>query len=299
MPVVVLLVPVVVVLVVPVVAVLVVAGAAALHAAGVIALPGQGAGGPWLETATGAVAALLGYHLTTSRLHDAEQSLAERGSLSARNLALASEFPLLGGNKDMLTDTLQRTAEQPEVRWAGIWDLKQRTLLTRGSGPAENKVGRITDALEREAGLPPGCYFAPIRVTETLLTDFDEEYVAPGSAQSQRDGLLLGYAVVDMSRQQISLRRAEILHNSLLITLGGLVASAILALLIGNSITQPIVRLVRTVRELGSGNLAARVSVNSGGEIGDLARRYPHMDIFGGCCGTGPAHIAKIKELLS
>jgi hypothetical protein len=41
-------------------AVLVVAGAAALHAAGVIALPGQGEGGPWLETATGAAAALLG-----------------------------------------------------------------------------------------------------------------------------------------------------------------------------------------------------------------------------------------------
>ena len=245
------------------------------------------------------VAALLGYHLTTSRLHDAEQSLAERGSLSARNLALASEFPLLGGNKDMLTDTLQRTAEQPEVRWAGIWDLKQRTLLTRGSGPAENKVGRITDALEREAGLPPGCYFAPIRVTETLLTDFDEEYAAPGSEQAEPGTQLLGYAVVDMSRQQISLRRAEILHNSLLITLGGLVGSAILALLIGNSITQPIVRLVRTVRELGSGNLAARVSVNSGGEIGDLEDGINRMaEVLGGVQQTLHAQVEEATGAL-
>ena len=216
------------------------------------------------------VAALLGYHLTTSRLHDAEQSLAERGSLSAHNLALASGFHLLGHNKGMLTDTLQRIAAQPEVRWAGIWDLKQRTLLTRGSVPDESKISRISDALEKQTGLPPGCYFAPIRAAGDLLTDLDEEHSWPGSQHPPASTRLLGYAVVDMSRQQISLRRAEILHNSLLITLGGLVGSAMLALLIGNGITQPIVRLIRTVRELGGGNLAARVDASSGGEIGHL-----------------------------
>jgi hypothetical protein len=41
-------------------AVLIVAGAAALHAAGIVALPGEGGSGAWLETATGAAAALLG-----------------------------------------------------------------------------------------------------------------------------------------------------------------------------------------------------------------------------------------------
>ena len=245
------------------------------------------------------VAALLGYHLTTSRLHDAEQSLAERGSLSARNLALASEFSLLGGNKGMLADTLQRTAEQPEVRWAGIWDLKQRTLLTRGSRPAESKISKITDALEQEAGLPPGCYFAPIRVTETLLTDFDQEYMPPGSEHAEPGTQLLGYAVVDMSRQQISLRRAEILHNSLLITLGGLVGSAILALLIGNGITEPLGRLIRTVRELGGGNLAARANAGSGGEIGELEDGINHMaEALGGAQQTLHAQVEEATAAL-
>ncbi len=30
--------------------------------------------------------------------------------------------------------------------------------------------------------------------------------------------------------------------------------------------------------------------------MGDLARRYPHMDIWGGCCGTGDVHLDVIAR---
>ena len=29
---------------------------------------------------------------------------------------------------------------------------------------------------------------------------------------------------------------------------------------------------------------------------GDLARRYPHINVFGGCCGTDHVHVRKICE---
>ncbi len=32
--------------------------------------------------------------------------------------------------------------------------------------------------------------------------------------------------------------------------------------------------------------------------IGSLARRYPHMDIWGGCCGTGQSHLREIAKNL-
>ena len=32
--------------------------------------------------------------------------------------------------------------------------------------------------------------------------------------------------------------------------------------------------------------------------MGDLARRYPHMDIWGGCCGTGANHLREIARNL-
>lgn len=34
-------------------------------------------------------------------------------------------------------------------------------------------------------------------------------------------------------------------------------------------------------------------------QLGDLRARYPHMDVFGGCCGTGDEHLREIAKALS
>jgi len=36
-----------------------------------------------------------------------------------------------------------------------------------------------------------------------------------------------------------------------------------------------------------------------GQQIGDLARRYPHIDMWGGCCGTWDRHLAEIAKSVS
>lgn len=42
------------------------------------------------------------------------------------------------------------------------------------------------------------------------------------------------------------------------------------------------------------GHLEEGDPVELGQLMGDLARRYPHMDIWGGCCGTGDVHLDEI-----
>ncbi len=39
--------------------------------------------------------------------------------------------------------------------------------------------------------------------------------------------------------------------------------------------------------------------VELGQQLGDLRTRYPHMDIFGGCCGTGHVHLREIARALA
>jgi len=39
--------------------------------------------------------------------------------------------------------------------------------------------------------------------------------------------------------------------------------------------------------------------VELGQQLADLSRRYPHMDIFGGCCGTGADHLREIARRVS
>jgi len=48
------------------------------------------------------------------------------------------------------------------------------------------------------------------------------------------------------------------------------------------------------------GHLEDGDPVELGEQIGDMARRYPHMDIWGGCCGTCEVHLDEIaKNLLA
>ena len=39
--------------------------------------------------------------------------------------------------------------------------------------------------------------------------------------------------------------------------------------------------------------------VELGQQVQDLTKRYPHMDIFGGCCGTGHNHLREIARALT
>jgi S-methylmethionine-dependent homocysteine/selenocysteine methylase len=44
------------------------------------------------------------------------------------------------------------------------------------------------------------------------------------------------------------------------------------------------------------GHLEDGDPVELGEQLGDLARRYPHMDIWGGCCGTWNVHLDEIAK---
>jgi S-methylmethionine-dependent homocysteine/selenocysteine methylase len=44
------------------------------------------------------------------------------------------------------------------------------------------------------------------------------------------------------------------------------------------------------------GHLEEGDPVELGQLMGDLAQRYPHMDIWGGCCGTGEVHLREIAR---
>ncbi len=46
------------------------------------------------------------------------------------------------------------------------------------------------------------------------------------------------------------------------------------------------------------GHLEDGDPVELGGQLGELSERYPHMDIFGGCCGTGDSHLREIAKAL-
>lgn len=223
------------------------------------------------------VAGLLGYNLASSRLDDAQRNLAERGELIARNLALASEFGLFSQNLPLVDETLQRIAREPDVKWSVIWDAQRGTVISRGTDPEAGRLRGLVDAMQRGQPLPPGYHFAAIRVGGVDITDFREEYLPLGAGVEGPPSQLLGFAVIQLTPDGIMARRAAIRRDSALVTLSGLALSVLLALLIGNSITDPVLRLLAAVRALQAGRLDARVRARAGGEIGSLERGVNRM----------------------
>lgn len=43
-------------------------------------------------------------------------------------------------------------------------------------------------------------------------------------------------------------------------------------------------------------HLEAGDPVTLGGLVGNIARRYPHMDVWGGCCGAWEVHLHEIAQ---
>lgn len=145
------------------------------------------------------VVALLGYHLASSRLEDAERNLAERGGLIARNLALASEFALFSQNMPLVDDTLQRIVKEPSVRWTAVWDAQSEAMISRGEGPGEAGQRALLQAMQRGQDLPLGYYSAHVLVERVDLTDFSEEYGTPPVRTGESPGQHLGYAIVELA----------------------------------------------------------------------------------------------------
>ena len=44
------------------------------------------------------------------------------------------------------------------------------------------------------------------------------------------------------------------------------------------------------------GHLESGDPADLGQHLGELARRYPHLDIWGDCCGTWDTHLAEIAS---
>jgi two-component system sensor histidine kinase BarA len=215
------------------------------------------------------VALLLGYGLISSRLEDARTALADQGRASARNLALAAEFPTFSKNSELLDRIIEQLAADPDVRWAAVWDRDRRTLFSRGEELPE--AAELVTRIELGQGPGEAVFQHPIGTGFGAVTDFAEEFdLLRDDGQDAADAGNIGWALVAMSNRGVLAREAEIVRGGVIIVLVGLTFSVLLGLAIGNGITGPVRRLMEAVQQLRSGKLDTRVRRSTGGELGEL-----------------------------
>lgn len=215
-------------------------------------------------------------YLTVAKIQDLGDSLADRGAAIIRHLAPSVEYGVISGNPEILAPLAESAAKEPDVRGVAVFNNAGQILIQSGKSDWQNIPVRVVDvnklvSVEREKSL---IYLAPIKRTEIQLDDIgllDQ----PSSMEKRQDA---GWVGLELSREGLLSSQKEIVLQSFLILLFGLLMSALLGWRLGRRITHPILTLTRSVERIGSGHLTERVpSSDSADEFGILQRGVNHM----------------------
>ena len=200
---------------------------------------------------------------TVVRIQDLRQELHHTGQLIANQLAPASEYGVIVGNKDVLEALMRATLNTPHVRFLEVQDSTGQVLVhvdqsTEGSHSSQIEV-----------------FQAPIRLQQikpdgTGLIPPDDVSYAPVEDY-------LGHVLVGMSSDAFNLREQEILLKAGILALFALLFTYVLARRLSLSLSQPISAMSDAVKAMQHGDYTAPLPVADDAELGDLARHINNL----------------------
>ena len=204
------------------------------------------------------IVTLITAHFTLNRVRELDEALQTNGQAIARQLAPACEYGLFAGNREILGRLANAVLRERDVLRVTITDSRGE-LLAEAVSPVlvAGDEMRFQSAVER---------------TTVKVDDFGET-LPKRTAETGP----LGQVTVVLSRASTQERQQRILLESFLLALMGLGMTGAVAWKLGRSITDPVIRLVRTVESIRGGDLDTHVTTDSGGELGELERGVEEM----------------------
>lgn len=194
---------------------------------------------------------LLGY-LLQARLSDADREMSASGQLMARQLAASADYAVISGNLEGLSGQVDALLSQPGV-------VRVRILAADGSVLLE-RLGKRFDT-----GLSLRRYWSPI---ESIGVGAEVgDWLAP---MDNAAPLLLGKVEISISNDMVLAREREILFTGLMLGLLALAATFMLTHAVAARMRRPLDAVIGMVDRLEARDFAARVSLETGGEVGKL-----------------------------
>lgn len=184
--------------------------------------------------------------LLNARLDDQAQMQRAYGDLLVKQLAVASEFAVLTGNRPQLRAMLARSMSS-NVLNIRVWNASDELLAMVGTASAKGN---------------PDVFEAPITMEPIALDDqlLNETKARPSATTIGRVELTLSQRNIIASRNRAIFISALVATSLLLVGIG-------LVWYLGERIARPISALTTTTVALAEGNLSARGEENALGEI--------------------------------
>lgn len=223
------------------------------------------------------ISVLLSSLLIYGGMSEIDNALRTRGKIMAGQLAPASEYGAFSGNIEILQGLVQSVMKEPDVKAVVITDARDKILAISGN-PSVFQAG-MTSALDDgriiEGENSTLIFGARIFQNGVEIDDFGLTDPVDRKGSSERK--LLGRVFVELSEDSTHARKLRFLSIGTLIGLFGIIGASLLALRMSRGVTVPLSTLHEGVMEMTRGNLATRVSTNSGGELAQLESGFNQM----------------------
>lgn len=164
-----------------------------------------------------------------NRVGDLGESHRVRAKLLVRQVSMASEYGLFSNNVASLQGVVNTVYKEADVHSVAVYN---------ASGVVVARVGEL--AFEHLDDRPAGSaqlvvrgrdvFMEPVRASKVFLEDL---FAQPGG-DSATPAMVLGYAVVELSRDGLSARERDLLWIALWVGLVGLLVGGVLATQMGN-----------------------------------------------------------------
>jgi signal transduction histidine kinase len=186
--------------------------------------------------------------LLNSRLENQENMQQEHGNLLVKQLAVASQFAVLTGNRTQLHALLQRSASGP-VSSIRVWDMRGDLLASVGNSNDKAKYDHFDTPILMEA------------------IDVDDQLLESPNIDKPTKNTAIGKIDIALSRIGITASRNRAILVSGLVSAPLLMIGVALVWILGRRLARPISALTDTTVALANGDLSVRSPENAAGEI--------------------------------
>lgn len=199
------------------------------------------------------------------RFDDLESALRQRGHALARQLVSASEFNLFSGNVEALKALAERALSEPDVRGVAIRGVRAGIRVGAGQPISAPLLPAADGGEESLVATADSIVLAqPVLQTYLALDDGDP-------AANARPPEVIGWVTVELSTRSMQAAKQSFLASSFALAVLVLGIALILAFGIGQQIVVPLRRMAAVIARIGRGDLAARVAIEDGSELRQVA----------------------------
>lgn len=201
---------------------------------------------------------------TFVRIQDLRQELNHTGQLIANQLAPATEYGVISGNKEVLESLLTATLATPHVRFLEVQDSSAKVLVYVEQPEQTRSPSQQVEVFQ-----------APVRLQRIALNNDFLQGNSPSIEAPVED--YLGRVIVGMSNDAFSQRQQEILFKAAILALFALLFTFLVARRLASSLSQPIHDIGNAVKAIQQGDYSTPLPIVDDGELGALSRHINNL----------------------